>query len=154
MRASPDYQKTILVKSSPDALFDALTTVAGLSAWWTRATGSGDAGGELSFHFDSAEPCVVRVDRATRPTSVEWTVIGCGFLTEWVGTRPTFTVVRVGPDASELRFRHEGLTPELECIEECTRGWNHFLESLREYAESGRGMPFGSIADTARRRRA
>jgi hypothetical protein len=40
-----DYQKTIRVKASPDAVFDALVTVSGLTAWWSRATGSGDAGG-------------------------------------------------------------------------------------------------------------
>jgi hypothetical protein len=33
-----DYQTTIHVKSSPDAL----TTVTGLAAWWNPATGSGD----------------------------------------------------------------------------------------------------------------
>jgi catechol 2,3-dioxygenase-like lactoylglutathione lyase family enzyme len=55
-------------------------------------------------------------------------------------------------DATELHFRHHGLTPELGCIEECTRGWDHFLgTSLREYVEVGRGSPLGSSADKARR---
>ncbi len=44
-----DYQTTIRVKASPDALFDALTTVTGLAAWWNPATGSGESGGELRF---------------------------------------------------------------------------------------------------------
>jgi hypothetical protein len=34
---------------------------------------------------------------------------------------------------------------------ECTRGWDHFIESLRQYVEVGRGMPRGSDADKARR---
>jgi uncharacterized protein YndB with AHSA1/START domain len=150
-KASADYQKTIRVKAHPEALFDALTSVSGLAAWWTRVTGSGDAGGELKFFFDSPEPCVMHVDQATRPTSVQWTVAACNFLPDWVGTRPTFTITPVDGDASELQFRHHGLTPELDCIEMCTRGWNHFLESLREYVGVGRGMPHGSDADKARR---
>jgi uncharacterized protein YndB with AHSA1/START domain len=150
-QAKADYRKTIRVKACPGALFDALTTVSGLTAWWTRATGSGDAGGELTFFFSSPEPCVMHVDQATRPTSVQWTVTDCGFLPDWVGTRPTFTIIPVDGDASELQFRHHGLTPELDCIEQCTRGWDHFLESLREYVEVGRGMPRGSSADNARR---
>jgi uncharacterized protein YndB with AHSA1/START domain len=49
LSATSEYQTTIRVKASPDALFDALTTVTGLAAWWNPATGSGDAGGELRF---------------------------------------------------------------------------------------------------------
>jgi hypothetical protein len=44
--ASADYQKTIRVKASPGELFDALTSVSALVAWWVPATGSGDADGE------------------------------------------------------------------------------------------------------------
>jgi hypothetical protein len=93
----------------------------------------------------------MHVDQATRPTSVQWTVTDCSFLPDWVGTRPTFTITPVDGDASELQLRHHGLTPELDCIEMCTRGWDHYLESLREYVEVGRGMPHGSSADKARR---
>ncbi|WP_433216338.1 SRPBCC family protein [Microtetraspora malaysiensis] len=150
--ASSDYQKTIRVKASPGELFDALTNVSGLAAWWTRVTGSGDAGGELRFFMNSPEPLVIYVDEATRPTSVRWTVTECSFLPDWVGTHPTFTITAVDSDASELQFRHHGLTSELDCIEMCTRGWDHFLaRSLREYVEVGHGSPHGSTADKARR---
>lgn len=151
VRTNGDYQKTIRVQARPDKLFDALTTLSGLAAWWTDVTGSGDTGGELRFSFDPPEPCVMRVDQATRPFSVRWTVVSCDFLPDWVDTHPTFTITPVGGDASELRFRHQGLTRELECIDQCTRGWDHFLESLRRYAEVGRGMPRGSGAEIARR---
>jgi len=146
-----DYQKTILVNSHPETLFDALTTLSGLAAWWTHATGSGETGGELRFYFDPPEPCVMRVDQATRPTSVRWTVIECDFLPDCVGTWPTIPIARVGGGGSELQFHHYGLTAELDCIDECTRGWDHFLASLRQYVEVGRGMPRGSSADLARR---
>ncbi len=148
---SADYQKTIRVKADPDALFDALTSLSGLAAWWTDVTGSGVPGGELRFWFDPPEPCVMHVDQATRPTSVHWTVTACDLLPDWVGTRPIFTITPVDGDASELHFRHQGLTAELDCIEMCTRGWDHFLASFRDYVEVGRGSPRGSDADEARR---
>ncbi len=147
--ASADYQKTIRVKASPGALFDALTSVSGLAAWWNPATGSGDAGGELKFVMNSPDPLVIHVEQARRPTSVQWTVTDCPFLPDWVGTRPTFTITPVEGDASELHFRHHGLTRELDCIEMCTRSWNHYLASLRDYLEVGRGSPFGSSEDKA-----
>jgi hypothetical protein len=44
-----------------------------------------------------------------------------------------------------------GLTAELECIDMCTPGWNHYLASLRADVETGHGSPRGSGADQARR---
>jgi uncharacterized protein YndB with AHSA1/START domain len=148
--ANADYQRTIRITASPDAIFDALTTVPGLAGWWTRVTGSGEAGGELRFYFDPPEPCVMHVDQATRPRSVQWTVTNC-FLPEWVGTQPVFGIIPVDGGASELSFCHQGITPALECFDMCTNGWDHFLGSLRDYAETGKGSPVGSPADSARR---
>jgi len=151
LSATADYQTTIRVKASPDALFDALTTVTGLAAWWNPATGSGETGGELRFIMNTPEPLVIHVDEATRPTSVRWTVTDCPFLPDWIGTRPTFTITPVDGGTSELHFRHQGLSEELECIDMCTRSWNHYMTSLGDYLEVGRGSPFGSPADRARR---
>jgi len=139
-----DYQTTIRVKASPDALFDALTTVPGLAAWWNPATGSGETAGELRFMMNAPEPLVIHVDEATRATLVRWTVTDCPFLPDWIGTTPTFTITRVERDTSELHFRHCGLTEQLECIDMCTRSWNRYiLTSLRDYLEVGRGSPDG-----------
>lgn len=149
--ATTDYQTTIRVNAQPDALFDALTTASGLAEWWNPATGSGATGGELRFIMNSPEPLVIRVDEATRPTVVRWTVTDCPFLPDWEGTLPTFTITPVDGDTTELHFHHRGLSQELECIDMCTRSWNHYMTSLRDYLEGGCGSPFGSPADKARR---
>jgi hypothetical protein len=73
----------------------------------------------------------MHVDKADRASSVEWRVISYESLPEWPGTRPTFTITAISEGASELHFRHRGLSADLDCIEECTRGWDHFLESFR-----------------------
>jgi uncharacterized protein YndB with AHSA1/START domain len=153
MTTSPitDYQTTIRVQASPDALFDALTTASGLTAWWTPAAGLGETGGELEFFMSAPDPLVIHVDEATRPTSVRWTVTDCSFEPDWVGTQPTFIITPLEGGTSELEFRHHGLTDELDCIEMCTQGWNHYLASLRDYVETGLGSPRGSDADNARR---
>ena len=148
--ASTDYQKTIRVQREPDALFDALTSLAGLTAWWTDANGSAEADGDITFLFP--EPLLMHVDHADRATSVAWTVIDYDILPEWPGTHPTFTITPVDGDASELNFRHRGLTADLDCIEQCRRGWDHFLDSFRQYVETGQGAPIGSAEDQARRR--
>ncbi len=148
-QSAADYQKTIRVNATPEALFDAITTTAGLASWWVpRVSGTGLAGGELRFHMSAPDPLVIRVDEAARPTSVQWTVLDCPFLPDWVGTRPTFTISPLDGGASELRFRHRGLTSDLPCIDVCRPSWDHFTgRSLRDLAESGQGHPQGSPAD-------
>jgi uncharacterized protein YndB with AHSA1/START domain len=147
-----DYSKTIRVNAQPQAVFDALTTTTGLGAWWTPATGSGATGGELSFGFSAPDQCLVHVDEAT-PASVRWTVTACTVQPDWDGTRPVFTIVPLDDDTTELQFRHHGLTDQLDCIDECTRGWNHFIDSLRDYTETGTGNPNGTpIAETRHQR--
>ncbi len=96
----------------------------------------------------------MHVDDATRPTSVQWTVTQCDFEPDWVGTRPAFTITRLADDACRLEFRHVGLTDELDCSEMCTTSWNHYMSSLRDHVETGRGSPRGSDADRARREEA
>jgi uncharacterized protein YndB with AHSA1/START domain len=149
--AHDDYEKTIRIVAEPDAVFDALTTTDGLTAWWTPAAGSGATGGELVFTMNAPDPCVMHVDEATRPTFVQWTVTECNFERDWVGTRPTFTITPVDGGASEVGFVHQGLTPQLECIDMCRRGWDHYITILRDHVERGEGSPNGSPKDLARR---
>jgi uncharacterized protein YndB with AHSA1/START domain len=139
-----DYEKTLRIETPAEVLYEALTDVRDLSEWWARATGSGQAGGTLKFFMGSPDPLVINVVAATRPTDVRWSVIECNFLQDWVGTQPTFAITSLGPEACALRFRHVGLTEELECIGMCSRGWEHALASLRSFVEVEHGMPYGS----------
>ncbi len=152
MTTATDYRTTVRINASADVVFDAVTTTKGLTAWWNPVTGSGETGGELRFPMNAPEPLVVRVDEAPPPTTVRWTVTECTFMTDWVGTRPTFTITPLDDASCEVQFMHKGLNDELECKDMCGRSWDHFVRtSLREYAERGAGHPNGSPRDRARR---
>ncbi|MDQ6901026.1 MAG: SRPBCC domain-containing protein [Candidatus Dormibacteraeota bacterium] len=144
-----DYESTLFVKAPAAEVFDALTTLAGLASWWTSVSGSGLRGGRLSFMFNDS-PLILRVDEAERPATVRWTVLESAPTPEWVGTAVTFELMPQA-EGCELSFRHRGLTPRLECYNDCKNGWDHFLPSLRQYVETGKGNPFGSSADLERR---
>ena len=60
---------------------------------------------------------------------------------EWIGTTIVFDVTPAG-DGTELRFRHHGLTPQLECFDMCDAGWTHYLTSLVDYVDRGAGHPY------------
>ena len=92
--------------------------------------------------------------RRPRPASTSRSTTGTEAPGGEGGTRRghSLTITPVDGNESELQFRHHGLTSQLDCIDQCTRGWDHFLVSLRDHVEVGRGMPRASDADDARRR--
>jgi uncharacterized protein YndB with AHSA1/START domain len=147
-----DFESTLLLKASVEVIFEALTTPSGLAGWWTGVTGSGLEGGELRFVFGGEraqtgdDPLVIRVDKAERPSVVRWTVLAYEPLEDWVGTNISFDVSPAETGGSRLHFRHSGLTPRLECFNDCRKGWDHFLRSLVDYVDSGQGSPFGSTS--------
>ena len=137
-----DYEAELVVKAPPEAVFEALTTVAGLAGWWTTTvTGSGLTGGELRFTFGNDVPCIMEVTAAERPSIVRWTCLGYDPLPDWAGTTISFEMLPRQEGGSVLKFRHTGLTPRLECYADCKSGWDEFLPSLRDFAESGEGRP-------------
>ncbi len=107
-----------------------------------RMLGSAEAD-ELRITFDSIEdPLVLQVRQARRSSTVIWDVESCAFLPDWVGTTPGFTLSRASAGGCDLQFRHEGLSPQLECYDMCRAGWDQYLPSLRDYLETGTGHPF------------
>ena len=80
-------------------------------------------------------------------TRVVWEVITSegikptGHTQEWRGTTMEFDIVPAGT-GTELRFRHAGLTPRLECWNDCFAGGTHFMASIQALAETGTGTPF------------
>jgi uncharacterized protein YndB with AHSA1/START domain len=145
-----DYQSQMTLAAAPEVVFEALTTTKGLAGWWTPVTGDGLAGGELTFSFGPAMQAVMRVDAAEPGVGIRWTNLAC-HVADWVGTTVHFGIEATPGGGTELRFRHVGLTPRLECYSDCKSGWDHFIPSLRAYVETGTGNPNGSEAGRARR---
>jgi hypothetical protein len=111
-------------------------------------TGSGAASGELRFTFPNGDrPLVIAVDIADRSGSVAWMVLATPPVPEWVewsGTHLTFMLRPRQGGGTTLEFRHQGLTPQLHCYDHCSRGWDYFLPSLRDFVDTGTGHPVGS----------
>ncbi len=76
---------------------------------------------------------------------VVWLVTDCNMpwytdKKEWAGTRLIFDI-RENKDETELTFTHEGLTPEVECYNDCVPGWTHWIKtSLFSYITIGEGV--------------
>lgn len=128
----------MVIKAPQTRVFDALTTLRGLRAWWENPVkGSPAQGEEIRFEFDESDNYgVMHVDLAERPSTVRWSVIqDTGYNGEWVGTKILFELKRLGPKRTELRFRHLGLTPKLASYEDCRSGWDYFIGNIVKHSE-------------------
>jgi uncharacterized protein YndB with AHSA1/START domain len=140
----PGFAARVTMHAPPPLVFAALTSLEGLAGWWASlATGSASSGGRFELGFTGLEESItMRVDRAVAPSDVAWTCVRHTGLPDWDGTRIVFALEGEGTASTTLAFRHLGLIPDLGCYEHCRAGWQHFLSSLRSYAEQGRGTPF------------
>ncbi len=136
----PDILHKVGIKaSSPADVYRTLTTIDGLSGWWTTDTrGQSTVGGALQFRFGTGgfdmKVLELRPDRR-----ILWQVIdGPG---EWIGTK-------IGFDLEErdgwtiVLFKHEGWKEPVEFMHHCSTKWAVFLLSLKSLLESGKGAPW------------
>ena len=124
--------------SSPDEVYDALTTVDGLAGWWTDdTTGDAAVGGVIEFRFPPGGFDMEVVDQ--RPAErVTWKVVDGP--EEWVGTTVDWRLRRDG-DYTVVLFSHQGWREPVEFMHHCSTKWATYLMSLKSLVETGEGAP-------------
>jgi uncharacterized protein YndB with AHSA1/START domain len=135
----PDILHRVGIKSSPDRVYQALTTREGLAGWWaTNTHGDGNrVGGSLQFRFVAGgfDMKVVEVHAATR---VLWEVVDGP--KEWIGTKVSWELRQDG-DYTIVLFQHQGWKEPVEFMHHCSTKWAVFLMSLKSLVETGKGAP-------------
>jgi uncharacterized protein YndB with AHSA1/START domain len=124
--------------TSLDDVYDALTTVEGLSGWWATDTlGDTAVGGVLTFRFKPGFFDIM-VKEAEPAKRVLWEVVDGP--EEWVGTHITFDLKQEDGFTIVL-FKHEGWKEPVEFMYHCSTKWAAFLLSLKQLLETGTGAP-------------
>lgn len=140
----PDIIHRIGVKSTPESVFQALSTLGGLAGWWTEETeGDASPGGTIFFSFrtlsgDLLGRMGMRVDAITQVSAIRWTCLEGP--PDWVGTSITFDL-SVQDGQTIVIFGHRGWAEASESMAHCSMKWAVFLLSLRELVETGKGRP-------------
>jgi uncharacterized protein YndB with AHSA1/START domain len=143
-----DFTAVLNLPASPATVSALFASAAGVSRWWGPTEGDGTVGGTLATSFGEYGVNTMRVLEAG-PARVVWESIASGGTAptghtgEWLGTTMEFDIAPAGT-GTELRFRHAGLTPQLECWDDCLAAWTHFMASIQAFAETGTGTPFGA----------
>ena len=138
-----DILHRVGIKSSPDAVYRALTTRDGLAGWWTdRTEGAGPVGGLFQFRFVDGDADIggfdIKVLELQPDRQVLWQVVGGP--DEWIGTRISWDIRQEGEYAIVM-FRHQDWREAVEFMHHCSTKWAIFLMSLKALVETGKGQP-------------
>jgi hypothetical protein len=140
-----DFTATITVDQTPEEAIVAINNVRG---WWSeqiegRTVKLGD---EFTYHYKNVHSCKMKLIEIIPQKRVAWLVVDNYFnftkdKSEWMGTKIVFDVSRKD-NVTEIRFTHEGLVPEYECFNICSKAWGSYINgSLRNLTMTGRGQP-------------
>jgi len=135
-----DITHKISMNAPKSEVYRALSTLDGLSGWWTSTTGGESAQGKtIEFRFNQ-HVVGMRVDELESGKRVAWQCIDEG-TPEWLGTRVTFDL---SEDAGRttLLFGHRAWKETTPFFAHCSMKWATFLLSLRDLVETGAGKPF------------
>ena len=123
--------------TEPATVYNALTTIDGLTGWWTEdVTGTAD---HLRFNFPVAGGGFdMEILETTPDKRVTWRVADGP--AEWIGTTITFDLTTSG-DYTIILFKHEGWKEPVEFMNHCSTKWGSFLMSLKQLVETGTGAP-------------
>ena len=131
-----DFSTTFLVDQSPSEVFKAITDVRG---WWHGLYDEEIIGNtkklndEFTFragggaHYSKQKLIEVVPDK-----KVVWLVTD-GELSfveekdEWKGTKIIFEISAKG-NKTQIKFTHEGLSPDIECYDSCSSAWQMYLD--------------------------
>jgi uncharacterized protein YndB with AHSA1/START domain len=123
-------------------VYKAIASVEGLQNWWTVQT-SGDVsvGGVLQFRFASHGGPDMKVTEARPGEKVSWECIESTH--GWTGTTIAF-LLDENEGKTRVRFSHNGWKEQDDNYAAGSFSWARYMESLRQYCQSGKGEAFGS----------
>jgi uncharacterized protein YndB with AHSA1/START domain len=133
-----DIHHRIGVEGSTDDVYVALTTIDGLSGWWTTDTqGDPALGGKVQFRFLPGG-FDMEVTELVPGVLVRWKVVDGP--PEWIGTIVEFQLSQSDRYAIVL-FTHAGWAEAGEFHSHCSTKWATYLMSLKGLVETGAGAP-------------
>ncbi|WP_426667378.1 SRPBCC domain-containing protein [Mucilaginibacter sp. McL0603] len=139
-----DFTSSISAKISAG---EAIKKISNVTEWW-GITFNGNSekqndkfivkmGGDSFFNFI--------VEELIPGKRVVWLITDCNMpwysdKKEWANTRLIFDITE-NNGITDLNFKHEGLTPDVECYKDCAPGWTHWIKtSLLSYFTIGKGV--------------
>lgn len=130
------------INASRTNVFEAISTLEGLSNWWTtQVSGSVETGAVIRFDFGDFNGPSMQVTEYVTNEKLVWKCVSGEH--GWEGHTFQF-LLDDNEGKTRIRFSHEGWTEQDDFYAACSFSWGRYLESLRQYCQTGTGEAFGS----------
>ena len=136
----PDIKHYLIIESSPQKVYEAITTKHGFANWWTPKTKIVNKTGDINiFDFGNRYHNEMKIIDLQPNKRVEWEcLVGDK---EWIGTKLIFELEEKDNETI-LRFTHSNWKAETDFFASCNFEWGYYMRSLKSYCETGAGTPF------------
>ncbi len=130
------------INAPKQKVYEAISTLNGLKNWWTiQVEGSAETGSILQFNFGDFKGPAMQVRALIPHEKIEWECVGEA--QDWRGNTFTF-LLDENEGKTRVRFSHDGWEAQDDFYAACCFSWARYLESLRQYCQTGKGEAFGS----------
>lgn len=130
----PEIKHQIPINATPDKVYAAITTAAGLRSWWTADTKAEEkVGGKAEFGFDKRGTVFrMKIEKLDPGKRVVWSCHGDH--PEWAGTILTWELSPEGLGTT-LRFTQSQWKSVSEYCAMCNSTWGELMYRLKDYLE-------------------
>lgn len=142
-----DITHKLKINASSEVIYRAVSTAEGIKGWWSADCSVGESEGSTSLLKFNKEGMLVEMGFTTLELDPHRKVVWeCTAMPNpaWIGTR-IITEISEGEKGCEVVFSHAGFDEKWKGSEpfEQTKGtWNHFVNSLVSFCETGVGQPW------------
>lgn len=139
--------KDLTIQTTPERVWAALTQPDEIGHWWTNDLNvKSEVGSIAEFRFGEWGEFVIRFEIAELVPDkyISWITRRGPSTGHWAGTSVTWQLEAV-EGGTKLVFTHDHFAQADRRFDITRAWWEHFLDSLKSYLETGKGMP-GSVA--------
>jgi uncharacterized protein YndB with AHSA1/START domain len=141
----PDIFQHFPIKANARAVFDAVSTPAGLDAWWTESsTGQPAANNEYHLGFGEGYNWRARVSSCVPGEEFELELTEAH--EDWKGTRVGFSLNEID-GMTNVRFHHTGWPESNDHYRVSCYCWSMYLRLLKRYVERGEVVAYEDRLD-------
>lgn len=129
------------IQASKQEVYEAISTIEGLKNWWTvQVSGDSGTGGIIAFRFNE-HGMDFKVKELKENEIIAWECVAGN--PDWIGTTVIFRFDE-NEGKTRVRFDHENWQETGDHYAACNFSWSRYLESLRQFCQTGVGAAFGS----------
>jgi uncharacterized protein YndB with AHSA1/START domain len=133
-----EIRHNVVIKTTPEKIYSAITTQEGLSSWWAKQTTAKPETGFVNIFTFGTFRNEMKVTILNPNKKVEWQCISS--IDEWIDTTISFELEEKD-GRTLLRFKHSGWREVTDTFAGCNYDWGRFMTSLKSFCETGTGTP-------------